>query len=397
MLGTLPKFLRIAVLFFVVIAFLQGFIANERPIYCKIEGQGQWPLFTGIIADAGITGWKYKNTNWLNTETDYRINTLIPYSYYSIDPQNNAFVSPFGKQRIDSWKRRHWLGTDQLGRDVLAGMLHGSWIALRVGLFSMFIAGIIGIVLGLLSGYYGDRSIYITVMNFIFLIPGLFFGVYYGFIVRRNIMLEQGLLMQLLLSIVIFFLFILVFQLFAILTKRLTGIANRKLFIPFDMLVMRGIEIYKAIPVLFILLAVLSIIKEERIINIVLLIGILSWPSVTRYLRAELLRIKTLDYIRSAKVLGFSDLYILRKHAIPNAIGPVIVILTFGVAAAILMEASLSFLGIGLSAEEVSWGSLLSEGRQYMKAWWLSVFPGLAIFFVLYTFNQLADFMIRRS
>jgi peptide/nickel transport system permease protein len=195
----------------------------------------------------------------------------------------------------------------------------------------------------------------------------------------------------------IFILLILIFQSFAFLIHRLKPALNKRVFIPFDLIIMRGLEIYKAIPALFVLLAVLSIIREERILNIVLLIGVLSWPSVTRYLRAELLKIRELNYIKSAKVLGFSNWSILIRHAIPNAIGPVLVVLSFGMASAVLLEASLSFLGIGLPADEVSWGSMLSEGRLYMKAWWLSFFPGLAIFFVLYTFNRLGDRLLRKD
>lgn len=394
-LGGLSGRLKMALWIFVLMAFLQVFLANERPVYCKIEGKSEWPLIKGLLADAGIITWKYQNTNWLSANTSYRINTLIPYSYYSMDSRNSKFVSPLGKQDIDSWTKRHWLGTDQLGRDVLAGMLHGSWIALRVGFFSMLIAFILGVAIGLVAGYYGDRSIRVSVWSIIFLVPGVFFGFYYGFITRRNVYFDSNLVFQFALSLLILIAIILLFQICTVFIHRIKGYTPRKIYIPFDFMIMRGLEIYKAIPALFILLAVLSIIREERVINIILLIGILSWPSISRYLRAEILKIKSLNYIRSAKVLGFSDWYILTRHAIPNAMGPVMVVLSFGMAAAILLEASLSFLGIGLSADEVSWGSLLSEGRKYMKAWWLSLFPGLAIFFVLYTFNKLGDRLIR--
>jgi peptide/nickel transport system permease protein len=121
------------------------------------------------------------------------------------------------------------------------------------------------------------------------------------------------------------------------------------------------------------------------------IIGLIGWTSIARFIRAELLRIRNLSYIEAARAMGFSEFQILLKHAIPNALGPVLITLAFGIASAILLESTLSFLNIGVSDEDVSWGKLLSYARQREEAWWLAVFPGLAIFITVTIFNLIGE------
>lgn len=392
----LPKVLRLSLVVFICVAVLHPLFVNERPIYCVVNGETHFPLFRGLKHELGIGNWKMQNTNWLTVNYEKKFQTLIPYSYYSIDVRNSNYVSPFKMQSVDHLFQRHWFGTDQLGRDVLAGMAHGSWVALRIGFLSMLIALIIGLFFGVLAGYYGDQTIKWSWWNILMLIPGLILGVFYSLISRRNaFVLKDDLWPQVFFSLLLFVLIVIVFQGLANLLEKYLPFKGKKKTVPFDFIIMRGLEVYKAIPALFILLAVLSILKDERIINVVLLIGLLSWPSITRYMRAELLKIREMDYILSAKAIGLEHWRILIRHAVPNAIGPVLIVIAFGMAAAILLEASLSFLGIGLPADEQSWGSLLSQGRLYMKAWWLSLFPGLAIFWILYVLNALGDQILR--
>jgi peptide/nickel transport system permease protein len=122
-----------------------------------------------------------------------------------------------------------------------------------------------------------------------------------------------------------------------------------------------------------------------------LIIGFTSWTGIARITRAEFLKIRNLEYIQAGKALGFSQSRIIFRHALPNGIAPALVIIAFGVAAAILIESSLSFLGIGVPADVVTWGSLIASGRAHFGAWWLVVFPGLAILLTVSVYNLLGE------
>ena len=113
--------------------------------------------------------------------------------------------------------------------------------------------------------------------------------------------------------------------------------------------------------------------------------------NIALLIRGEFLKIKNLEYITAAKALGLSDWKILFRHALPNAVTPVIVLAASMVSGMILTESSLSFLGIGLPVEQITWGSLLRQAEQNTSAWWLAAFPGLCIFAVVVIFNQLAE------
>ena len=154
---------------------------------------------------------------------------------------------------------------------------------------------------------------------------------------------------------------------------------------------MRLIEIVNAIPALFLLLAAVAILEKPSIISVMVIIGLLRWTSIARFIRAELLRVRSLEFIEAAEAMGYSDWRIIIRHAIPNAIAPVLITIAFGVASAILIEAFLSFLGIGLENDEITWGLLLSFARESTTSWWLAIFPGLAIFVTVTLFNLIGD------
>jgi peptide/nickel transport system permease protein len=123
----------------------------------------------------------------------------------------------------------------------------------------------------------------------------------------------------------------------------------------------------------------------------VLVISLLAWPQIALVVRGEVLRIKKLDFVEGVRCLGYSETYILLFEVIPNALRPVLALATLVVGQAILMEASLSFLGLG-DPGVISWGKMLSVGQAYLlSAWWLSVFPGIAIFFTVLACNLLGD------
>jgi peptide/nickel transport system permease protein len=157
----------------------------------------------------------------------------------------------------------------------------------------------------------------------------------------------------------------------------------------------RSIEIFESLPTMFLIIALMAVVKPS-LYYIVLIIGLTSWPPIARYTRNELLRIRKLEYIEAAHALGFGNARIIFKHALPNAINPILIALAFGVAGAIIAESTLSFLGIGISTDQVTWGSLLASARQSPEAWWLIVFPGLMIFMVVLSLNKLGDGLVRQ-
>lgn len=158
-----------------------------------------------------------------------------------------------------------------------------------------------------------------------------------------------------------------------------------------DAVVMRIVDILMCIPTLFLVLMLIVILKPG-IQNVVIVIALTGWTGVARLVRAEVLSLKSREYILAARAAGASPTRIVFKHLIPNAMAPVYVSATFGVAAAIMMESSLSFLGLGVQPPTASWGSIIASGREYMMTgWWLTLFPGLAILFSMLIVNMMGE------
>ena len=165
---------------------------------------------------------------------------------------------------------------------------------------------------------------------------------------------------------------------------------GKTIALPMDIIISRIIEVMVSIPTLFLIIGIVAIVKPN-IFWVMVVIGFTSWMSIARFIRAELLRIRSLEYIEAARALGYSGFRTLMKHAIPNAMSPVLISIAFGIAAAILVESFLSFLGLGVAADTITWGKLLSFARQSPTAWWLAIFPGLAIFVTVTIFNLLGE------
>ena len=158
-----------------------------------------------------------------------------------------------------------------------------------------------------------------------------------------------------------------------------------------DTAIMRFIDIMLCFPTFFLILAVVALL-EPSIINIMVIIGATSWMGIARLIRAEILSLKERDFIYAERAIGASDLRIITRHLIPNAMAPALVSITLGIAGAILVESSLSFLGIGVQPPTPSWGNILSEGKAVMGAgWWMMLFPGLAIFITVLGYNLLGE------
>lgn len=158
-----------------------------------------------------------------------------------------------------------------------------------------------------------------------------------------------------------------------------------------DSIVMRFVDIMLCLPTFFLILAVIALL-EPSIMNIMAVIGLTSWMGVARLIRAEILSLKEREFIQAARAIGAGDLRIMSRHLIPNALAPVLVSATLGIGAAILVESSLSFLGIGVQPPTPSWGNILTEGKSTLGiAWWLTIFPGLAILVTVLGYNLLGE------
>ncbi|BBA69935.1 oligopeptide ABC transporter permease [Geobacter sulfurreducens] len=158
-----------------------------------------------------------------------------------------------------------------------------------------------------------------------------------------------------------------------------------------DTIIMRFVDIMLCFPTFFLILAVIAFL-EPSIWYIMAIIGLTGWMGVARLVRAEVLSLRERDFVLAARALGASDVRILFRHVLPNAVSPVLVSATLGVAGAILTESALSFLGIGVQPPTPSWGNILTSGKDYIEfAWWLSLFPGGAILVTVLAYNLLGE------
>ncbi len=385
------------VMFLAFIAVFADFIANEKPIVAKYKGTTYFPVIKQYGVSLGLTKWpkELQNVKWQNLEYDYAIFPPIPYLPKNTDMANAQFTGPFDEQRVKSKRWWHWLGTDDLGRDVLAGMIHATRIAFAVGLISMGIATLIGIFLGTLAGYLGDTGLRISRVRFWLNIFFFFIALFYAFGARSYILSDAisnsiiSFVGQLLISFLIFFGILGAVNLLASVLKRIPFL-GQKVNVPVDLAVSRLIEVIVSIPGLFLIIAIVAVAKPSLIL-VMVVIGVTGWTGIARLIRAELLKVRNLEYVEAAQAMGFSDIRIMLRHAIPNALSPVLIAVAFGIAGAILTEAFLSFLGLGVPAEVVTWGSLLNLSRSAPAAWWLAIFPGFAIFLTVTFFNLIGE------
>jgi len=274
-------------------------------------------------------------------------------------------------------------GTDDLGRDVFARMLQGAWVSLTVGFVAVVISVLIGIFMGGIAGYFGQYALRIVDI----LIAGL--------ATAGVLLLLAG-----------FFLWGAAFLAGAALCFRPFGSTNKhaakaprqvqknflqKSAMSVDTIIMRFVDIMLCFPSFFLILTVVALLPAS-IYNIMIVIGLTSWMGATRFVRAEFLSLREQDFVAAARALGLGNFRIIFRHMMPNAVAPVLVSATIGIATAILTEAGLSFLGFGVPPPHATWGNILSDGRRFIfDAPWLTFIPGFAILVVVLSFNLFGE------
>lgn len=314
---------------------------------------------------------------------------LIDFGPDQVSNEATIFSKPNSTEiKPDGTLRTHVLGTDQLGRDVASRLIHGIPVAFKVGILSSLISLFIAMLLGGLSGYIGDLK---HRLNYAQAVLGLILGLltfYYAseFSFYED---ERGFYKR---SFAYYgFVLIAGFALIAMVNKLLSNAHRKNMWVPWDTVIVKGIEVFNSIPRLFLLLAVFAIIRIPSVTAVIIVIGLIRWPSLTRIIRAKILAVKQMDYVKNAELQGLSHIIIYVRHVLPNIYGPIIVLTALNMGTAILIESSLSFLHIGLPIGEVSWGRMLGDARQYIPAWWMAVGPGLLIFSLILCFNTIGD------
>jgi peptide/nickel transport system permease protein len=160
-----------------------------------------------------------------------------------------------------------------------------------------------------------------------------------------------------------------------------------------DDVLMRITEVQLAIPTILLAIAVVAVLGPG-LRNVIITLAVTGWTLYARLVRGEALSVKGLDYVQAARAAGAGDARVMFRHVLPNVLSPVIVVAVFAVANMIVLEATLSFLGLGVEPRVVTWGSMLNNGRLYLStAWWLTAFPGLAIFVTVLAVNLLGDYL----
>ncbi len=158
-----------------------------------------------------------------------------------------------------------------------------------------------------------------------------------------------------------------------------------------DMLISRFIEIVMCFPTFFLILTILALVGPS-LTSVMVVIGLTGWTGIARIVRGEFLKLREADYVTASRARGAGDARIIMRHVLPNALAPVLVSATFGIASTILIESSLSFLGFGVQPPTPSWGDILSQSRDFMDfAWWLTLIPGFAIFITITSYNLVGE------
>jgi len=243
-----------------IIAILGPLIANEKPFYCKLEGAYYFPMFSSTT-EAGLSAKHplFAPVDWSTTPFESIVRAPIPYSHFSIDLKTGANVSPFDPQPVPI-RMRHWLGTDSLGRDVLSGMIRGCRISLLIGLGSMLLALIIGVMFGSIAAYWGNKGKRVSWLQILFSCLLLF-------ILLIVLYLPIGWIHRLIISMLILTVGIYSFW-------KLDDSGKKNISLPLDNMIMGVVSIIDGFPAMFIIIILVSILPVKGWLVILLLIAL---------------------------------------------------------------------------------------------------------------------------
>ena len=278
----------------------------------------------------------------------------------------------------------HFLGTDLLGRDVLKGLISGCKVSVFVMILATFFSLLFAILISIVTSYVGDESFHLHVWQIAVLGLIFFLSVYYIFI--AFIPAEPS--FTLIIEKVLLLVFILIATLYWF--SRMDIPNEKKIRIPLDTFGLKLFELYTSIPSLIVLLLFVGLSPKRGVVSLSFIMGLLLWPGLYRYLRIEIIRGKSLESFHALRNLGFAHFRVLFVHLLPSALIAILTPIIFLMTNVVIAESSLSFLGLGISDDIISWGKILAQARMRIDAWWLAVFPGLLIFFTLYSLNFIA-------
>ncbi|REJ82345.1 MAG: ABC transporter permease [Bacteroidetes bacterium] len=384
------------ILAYITVAICAPLLAGRDPLIIKTSGEWKFPGFSTdkyfrYSEDSLILK---KSADWKNMQAEFILFPLVPYDPNESDMINYNYLSPFdtnkmiagdGSTVIAPLRFKHWLGTDKAGRDVLSGLIHGTRTTLLVGFLSMIIALVIGLITGTIAGYFGDKTLKTGMWKIAVLLLSALAAWYYIMIVPehqpKHVLQDINFIWKFLLII---FIIAFISAIIHHATKFKTGI--RQTYIPADIIISRSTELFQSVPRMILILAIAAIMKPG-LSSIIIIIGITSWVKISRLFRAEILSLKNKAYIDVCKSMGMSDYRIILRHILPNSYKPAFTAFIFGIAATVMIETGLSFLGIGTDPERASWGILLFNGKENFGAWWLVIFPGLAISALILALN----------
>ena len=281
----------------------------------------------------------------------------------------------------------HCLGTDYLGRDVLSMIIHATRNSLIISLFSGLIAIGTGILIGGIGGFLGDESIYISRAQLTcYTIISILLLFYIPLLSSLHSGWTFGLSLTLLLIITVIVFYLLKSSLIKLKWFR----QNIKL--PIDLMNLKFIEIVYAIPLYFILLALAAFIRPS-VFGLVLIIGFTYWPHTALLVRTEVLRIRSREFIKVLKLSGIPSWRIFLFHVIPNSYRPALINMSFVMASLLIVESTLSFIGVGLPSELITWGKILAGFKVNTSNWWTVAFPGIIIFCTILSLHRLRRWM----
>lgn len=393
--SSLNKFSNLWIILWLLASIFADWLANSKPVYIFVssENKAYYPVFYDLLESIGWYQWKSEwiNKDWKSVPVESVLWTPVPFSPEALDLQNTPAQKPLSVQNVNNQVFVHYLGTDELGRDVLSGIIHGARISMIVGLGSALLAACLGTLLGSIAGFWGNHLFSLTKYDLWLMAityPFAFFIFLYAerFIIYDKLHNSQYISI-LLWNILPCISFSILFHFLLRFLKNIPYLQKRH-SIPLDSILSLVIEIKMSIPSLLLIMIISAIVKPS-ISVLIFLLAFIQWTSFARLARAEMLKVRNLEYIQSAKVQGFPLYYIAFKHALRNILPPLGVAFLFSMSAAILAESALSFLGLSIS--KVTWGSLLRSARSDISAWWLTIFPGICLFFTIYALNSIRE------